>query len=113
VRLLLQNAYERLKSEIKSSLKNYLLNLSSKIVAENPLVIQKLLAQKNSIPILENLLEENSSWKLYLSFPESEKKIYRNLAKLLFEEKLGKNSYQKEFLDASMKSLICEILQFE
>ncbi|MGL6099685.1 MAG: hypothetical protein ACRC0G_08655, partial [Fusobacteriaceae bacterium] len=55
VRLLLQNAYERLKSEIKSSLKNYLLNLSSKIVAENPLVIYNLSAQNNSIPILENL----------------------------------------------------------
>ncbi|MGL4568516.1 MAG: replication initiation protein [Fusobacteriaceae bacterium] len=110
VRRLLQNAYEKLNSPIKTTLANYLMILSKKIEVD----IQTEEAG-NSFQCGEMSLEKkrNSSWEYYKSLPESEQKIYSNLARMLFEEKLGTKKYPEECFQVAFRSMINEIIEME
>ena len=110
VRRLLQNAYEKLNSPIKTTLANYLMILSKKIEVDIQEEKRENSFQYGEITSVE---KRNSSWEYYKSLSTSEQKIYENLARMLFEEKLGTKKYPEECFQAAVRSMINEIIETE
>lgn len=118
-KLLLQNVYDKLNESIKTTLANYFFMVSKKLEVE----FWEQKSKKCVVETEENIKSESprelgkevemkiSSWENYQKFCEREKKIYKNLARLLFEEKLGLKNYPEKAFDMSFKSLVAEILE--
>ncbi|MGL4402323.1 MAG: replication initiation protein [Fusobacteriaceae bacterium] len=110
VRKLLQNAYEKLNSPIKTTLANYFLLISKKIEVE----MQKVKIETPLPPeILFSEDKKISGWEYYKSLTSSDQKIYENLARMLFEEKLGTKKYPEECFRAAFRSMINELIEME
>lgn len=108
-RRLLQSAYEKLTNPIKTTLTNYFLVLSKKLEIDFQ---EKEVESCMKFEKIQSEESENWSWKYYETLAPSEQKIYKNLARLLFQEKTGSEKIHEEFFRASFKSLISEILEF-
>lgn len=109
---LLQSAYQKLNGSIRTTLSNCFLFLSKQMEVKTQEGKKgEARAEKGSQG--SHGMDKITSWEYYSNLPPSDQKIYGNLARMLFEEKLGRKKYHEEFFQAAFRSLINEIIEME